>query len=340
MAIPDFVPGAAQVRARAADDCIMLRTVIRPRATLLGLALAGLLSSLILAVGPASPASAAPPVPTGLPSAIESQSIPYVAQTGCGPAFQPGTAKLGRLLSKTYPGVYVGGSYSCGTDGPVSEHYEGRAIDWMTSLRNKAQLADAKSFIHWLLATDRAGHKFAMARRLGVMYLIWDNQIWGGWDGKWAPYNNCAHLPQVSNDNACHRTHVHISLTWNGAEGRTTFWDKKIYATDYGSCRARDLNWAPLYAVYNTHQCPRYPVVNPPARASANVKTLVHYSGAHASAGPALAVVQTFLHVAPSGVYTAATRAAIIAFQRLHKINVTARLNYATWRKLLHFYAH
>jgi peptidoglycan hydrolase-like protein with peptidoglycan-binding domain len=314
---------------------IRTRSRVAVRPTLVLLAVGAMLSSLVLAAGPAS--AAVPPVPSGLPSAIESQSIQYVPQTGCDPFFQPGTTKLGHLLSTTYRGVAVGGMYNCGTDGSRSEHYEGRAIDWMTSLRNKTQAAYAGSFINWLLATDKAGHKFAMARRLGIMYLIWNNKIW---EGGWQEYNNCGHLPQVSNDNACHRTHVHISLTWNGAEGRTTYWAKKVYATDYGPCRPRDLNWAARYYVYNSRACPRFPVVNPPARASATVQTLVHYSGAQASAGPALAVVQKVLHVSASGVYTPATRAIIISFQRRHHLSVTGYLNYPVWRKLLQFYAH
>jgi hypothetical protein len=316
-----------------------MRILARPgtagRLTVVVIALAAMLSSLVLAAGPAS--AAVPRVPSGLPSAIESQFTPYVAQAGCDPFFQPGTAKLGRLLATTYRGVAVSGLYHCGTDGPVSEHYEGRAIDWMTSLRNKPQATDASAFINWLLATDRAGHKFAMARRLGIMYLIWNNRIW---EGSWQPYRNCAHLPQQSNDNACHRTHVHISLTWNGAEGRTTFWAKKVYATDYGPCRPRDLNWATTYYAYNPHACTRFPVVNPPAKASATVKTLVHYSWAQASAGPPLAVVQTVLRLPASGVYTAATRAAIASFQRRRHLSVTGHLTYPVWRNLLQVYAH
>jgi hypothetical protein len=332
-------PLKAQVPAPAVDRCVMLRTFARSgaagRPTVVLLSLAAMLSSLIVAAGPA--AAAVPPVPSRLPAAIESQYIPYVPQTGCDPFFQPGTAKLVRLLSTTYPGIPVGGLYNCGTDGPVSEHYEGRAIDWMTSLRNRAQAADAGAFINWLLATDKAGNRFAMARRLGIMYLIWNNRIW---EGSWQPYNNCGHLPQLSNDNACHRTHVHISLTWNGAEGRTTYWARKLYGTDYGPCRPRDLNWAARYYVYNPHACARFPVVNPPAHASATVRTLVHYSGAQSSAGPPLAVVQTVLHVPATGVYTPATRAIIILFQQRHHLSVTGYLNYPVWRKLLQFYAH
>lgn len=36
---------------------------------------------------------------------------------------------------------------------------------------------------------------------------------------------------------------MHISLSWSGAMGRTSFWTKRVYADDYGPCRPRDLNW-------------------------------------------------------------------------------------------------
>jgi hypothetical protein len=152
----------------------------------------------------------------------------------------------------------------------------------MVSIRNAGQYASAKAFIGWLLATDRSGHTFAMARRLGVMYLIYNNRMWGSWSGRWEPYNNCAHQPQAGYDTACHRNHVHISLSWNGATGRTSFWFKQRVATDFGPCRPRDLNWAGPRLRINWIECPRYPKVAPAARSSA---TKVALDGARRGAG-------------------------------------------------------
>jgi hypothetical protein len=201
-----------------------------------------LMAGLCLA-NPTAAAARTPTVPAHLPALIE-RLAPYVAQSSCMPSIQPGTAKLAHLLVTTYPGPTAGSAYACGTNGPVSEHYEGRAIDWMVSVGNPAQFTSAKSLIAWLLATDRGGNKFAMARRLGVMYLIYNNRMWGSWSGRWEAYNDCAHQPQTTYDNACHRTHVHISLSWNGAMGRTSFWAAHRVYTDFGPCRPRDLNWA------------------------------------------------------------------------------------------------
>ena len=72
------------------------------------------------------------------------------------------------------------------------------------------------------------------------MYMIWNNMMWGAWDGKWEPYNGCFSTPAAALDTACHRDHMHFSLSWNGAIGRTSFWSRQVFAaTDYGPCRPR-----------------------------------------------------------------------------------------------------
>jgi Putative peptidoglycan binding domain len=300
-----------------------------------------LLLDFFLAV--AQPAAALPPtprVPRGLPTAIEPLGQ-YVEQTACQPAARPGTLKLAQLLAATYRDFDASSyntGYACGTDGTRSEHYDGRAIDWMVDVHNPRQYAAAKAAIEWLLATDAAGNKFAMARRLGVMYLIYDNRMWGAWDGRWEQYNNCFHHPARSYDNACHRTHVHISLTWNGAMGRTSYWTGRVYPTDYGPCRVADLNWAFRYTGRNLLPCPDFPQVLPKARASAVKKALIDYSGAGAhrgSTGPVVSAVQGALQLPVTGVFDARTVSAVSAFQRRQRLVATGGMNPATWRALL-----
>src|SRR5579875_1612324 len=111
---------------------------------------------------------------------------------------------------RSYGATDWASTYTCGTDGTRSEHYDGRAIDWMVSVTDRRQHAAAKAFLAWLLATDKAGNRFAMARRLGVMYVIYDNRMWGAWDGRWEQYDGCFHHPQPAYANTCHRTHMHI----------------------------------------------------------------------------------------------------------------------------------
>jgi hypothetical protein len=298
-----------------------------------------------LAVGNTSPAAAVPPVPTpripaGLPAAIEPLGD-YVEQDVCRPAARPGTLDLAHLLARTYRDYqatsYATG-YACGTDGTRSEHYDGRAIDWMVDVHNTRQHAAAKAFISWLFATDQAGNRFAMARRLGVMYLIYDNRMWGAWDGRWEEYDNCSHLPARSYDNACHRTHMHISLTWNGAMGRTSYWTGRVAPTDYGPCRDADLNWAFRYTGRNLLPCVHLPLVLPAARASAMKKVLVSFSGANlhrGSSGPAVTAVQEALDVPVTDRFDARTARAVAAFQRRSSLMRTARMNPRTWRALL-----
>jgi len=302
-------------------------------------AIAGLLAS-------TSPASAAPARP-GVPRAAHAfgagiePMTPYVAQDSCDPHVQKGTRELGALLEKTYPGTTYYSAYACGTDGSVSEHYEGRAIDWMVSVTNKRQHADAKAFLKWLLATDSRGDRFAMARRLGVMYVIYDDRIWGAWDGRWDDYNSCStskKLQRPAYANSCHRTHIHISLSWNGAEGRTTFWTGHTFPTDFGPCRVGGLNWAPVRSGRNLDPCGRLSTVAAPKHASATKKALVEYSGAYlnwGSSGPAVEAVQRALHVPATAQFAGQTRAALLAFQAKHQLVRSGTVTIATWRALL-----
>ena len=87
-----------------------------------------------------------------------------------------------------------------------------------------------------LLAGDAAGHPYANARRLGIMYIIWNNQIWGSYRAGegWRAYGQCAAHPEPGYDASCHRDHIHFSLSWAGAQGRTSFWTRSVAAPDYG----------------------------------------------------------------------------------------------------------
>jgi hypothetical protein len=215
------------------------------------------LLALIVTTTPAAAATAkAPKAPRTFSATIEGFAA-YVPQTSCDPHVKSGTAKLAALLVRTYPGTTWASAYACGTDGTPSEHYEGRAIDWMTSVRDHQQHADARAFIKWLLATDKYGNPAAMARRLGVMYVIFNNRMWGSWSDQWEEYNGCAakKMQARAYDNACHRTHVHISLSWDGARGKTTFWTGKVSPTDFGPCVQKGHKYAPKWTKANLTGC-------------------------------------------------------------------------------------
>ncbi|PRY12571.1 LGFP repeat-containing protein [Kineococcus rhizosphaerae] len=175
-----------------------------PAAALAGGLIAGLLAG-------AGSAQAAPGKPPGLPADVDAYAARYQAPITCG-APQAGTLALARLLREAYGKQTVGTARDCPASGvPVSEHSDGRAVDWMLDSANPAQAAVANEFLTWLLADDATN-----ARRLGVMYVIWNRQVWKAYDrtAGWQPYTG----PNP------HTDHVHVSLTFSGAAGETSWW--------------------------------------------------------------------------------------------------------------------
>jgi hypothetical protein len=119
------------------------------------------------------------------------------------------------LLSYYGAGRSGGISRECSIGGR-SEHKEGRAWDWMLSKYRPAERAVADQFLAWLLNEGPDGQVAYNARRLGVMYVIWDHHIWSARHASqgWRPYRG----PNP------HVDHIHISLTWNGAMKQTSFY--------------------------------------------------------------------------------------------------------------------
>lgn len=327
----------------------------RHRSVLAGL-VAALSATLLVGViaGPASATGIAPPTPgvarpvtpTGLPKAYEGLAS-YVSAVGCDKRINPGTAALATLLKTTYPDTSYGLGRTCGAGtGKASEHTDGRAVDWMVSARTSNGMAKATAVIAWLSATDKNGVTYANARRLGIMYLIWNNKIWGAYsaDAGWRPYKNCADTTQSSKskDSACHRNHIHFSLSWEGAMKKTSFWTKKVARKEYGPCRAADMNWSGLYSVRYTPCPPRYRAVTAPAGSSTVMKNLVRFSGitlVRGDTGPAVAAVQSALKVSPANgvVFGPRTLKAVKAFKAKQSGGVAPNgaVGAGTWRALM-----
>jgi hypothetical protein len=258
----------------------------------------------------------------------------------CDPVAKPGAVALAKLLVATYPGTSYSIVRECGATDVPSEHYEGRAVDWMTSVRDPAGAARADAVISWLLDPDDAGHAFANARRLGVMYLIWNDHIWGSYaaDAGWRPYSTCADHPEAAADTRCHRDHLHISLSWAGAMGRTSFWRRVVARIDNGPCRPADLNWAAPYRRPNLVPCPAHRTVTAPDGAPAIASAVARYSGATVavgSIGPVVLTVQRALGVQPTGYFGPLTAAAVSSFRTAHGLPAGSRMDGATWRALL-----
>lgn len=281
---------------------------------------------------PAGPASTppVPPTPSGLPAAAEPLS-PYIPQTSCDYTAKPGVLAFQSVVQSTYPDT---GSYgivnTCLAEGMTSEHAEGRAWDWAVSVTNPQQVAEVNALFSWLFATDANGNSDAMIRRLGIMYIIWNKQIWGSYaaGSGWRPYS-------CSGVTGCHQDHVHFSFSWAGAWKATSYWSKNVAPVDYGPCIPAGQRYAPIYSGFNPNPCP--PDVPPPAPTSdlqlmQQDQNLVVVQG---DAGAPVAVIQRQVGVTADGQYGSVTAAAVSSYQRAHGLSPSGVVGASTWRAFI-----
>jgi hypothetical protein len=101
------------------------------------------------------------------------------------------------------------------------EHEEGRAWDWMNDVNNPDDVARVDAMLAWLFAPDDRRRPQAMARRLGLAYVIWNQRIITLYGSNWAwrPYD-CSDNPTPGN---CHTDHVHFAFSWAGARAETSW---------------------------------------------------------------------------------------------------------------------
>jgi peptidoglycan hydrolase-like protein with peptidoglycan-binding domain len=274
------------------------------RALVLAL-LAGALSVLV----PVSPASAAvPPTTAGLSAAIEDPQ-PYVGQSTCDPVAKPGVAAFRDLLLRTYAGTTsLGIVRDCGIGGQ-SEHKEGRAFDWGVSASNPTQVQQVDALFAWLFKTDQYGNAHAMVRRLGIMYIIWNNQIWRA-------YSNTGWQPYTGADP--HTGHVHFSFGWAGARKVTSYWDATVAPIDYGP------NAVPVYTAV-------------PFRSPDNIAVLRSWGGTtlrSGSSGAAVVALQKALKLTADGAYGPATTAAVNRFKTAQKLAADGTFGPDAWKAL------
>ncbi len=180
----------------------------------------------------------AAPVPTAptFGTSIDAYAA-YDAEDTCSATPKPGVVALrDKILLPTYGGAsWRYGMYrACSSNN--SGHEEGRALDWMMNASVATERANAEAFLAWLLATDRYGNPHANARRLGIMYMMFNGRMWrayqpsAGWQPQLYGGTNCANLGSAYNT-LCHRDHIHISLTWDGAYQRTSYWRAALPST-------------------------------------------------------------------------------------------------------------
>jgi peptidoglycan hydrolase-like protein with peptidoglycan-binding domain len=148
------------------------------------------------------------------------------------------------------------------------------------------------------------------------MYVIFNKQIWRGYSPGWTSYTGASP----------HTDHIHISLTWNGARGHTSFWTGRTWAHDYGTCQ--------LFADQPGTVAGREPRTTPcpePAAAVSSSERALLWMG---SSGSAVAEVQRRLGVSDTGTFGALTRSALLQYQRSHDLPRTGAVDDPTWARL------
>ena len=152
----------------------------------------------------------------------------YKGQSKCDPHVKRGVVAFRKLVMKAFPTTGEGYfTRACSIGGP-SEHKDGRAWDWMVSYYSKSDRQKVSRLLGWLFEKDARGRRFARARRLGIMYLIWNKRIWSPWEG-WRAYTG----------SSPHRDHVHFSFSWAGARKKTSFWHQDLTFLTGASANAR-----------------------------------------------------------------------------------------------------
>lgn len=210
-----------------------------------------LITALLLAalVGTtAVPSAAAAPKTPNFGPAIEGYPR-YEVEDGCDPTEKPGAQQMRDLLLATYGSAWTNIVRKCSP--ADSGHEEGRSVDWSRDVDVPAQKAQVDDFLTWLLATDAHGNKHAMARRMGVQYVMWNGLIWGAYSPSkgWQPQKSGDCSASTSSDTFCHRDHVHISLTWDGAWAKTSFYTGEVAACLSGAgCPVSRLSGDDRYA--------------------------------------------------------------------------------------------
>jgi len=184
-----------------------------------------LLAALLLP--PAAHADDSAPVEDGAEAQIEDYAS-YEPQTTCHPKPRQGTQVLGEYLVATYGGGGGATGRACG--GGASEHKDGRAIDWTLDATKKRDRRIAKAFLKAIFASDEQGNTHALARRMGIMYVIWNDRMYSAWDQfqrKGYLSSSCRSKKRCSKT-LRHRDHVHISLSMKGAKGKTSWYAGRL----------------------------------------------------------------------------------------------------------------
>ena len=164
---------------------------------------------------------------------------PYIPQTACYANELPGVAAFRDMLLQTFPRPaetlqMYNINRGCNTPG-ISEHEEGRALDFEAEVTDPVQYAQAKKLLRYL--TKRNGYH---ARRWGIMYIIYNKQLWAQYKPYWRQMSDRGN--RVDN----HMDHIHFTFTWNGSVQKSSYWTGKVRRVDRGPCVKVRSHFAPL----------------------------------------------------------------------------------------------
>ena len=174
------------------------------------------LAALLLAAAPAS-AYTEPP----------EDYASYQPEDGCRDRPRAGTKQLATWITRGFDGgTAVASLRRC--DRSTSEHQDGRAIDWSMDATKKADRREVRRFLGLLLAADEDGEGHALARRMGIMYVIWNDGMYSAY-----PSGGADHFERRDYGCGCgsktarHRDHVHVSLSLRGGRGLTSWYTEE-----------------------------------------------------------------------------------------------------------------
>lgn len=247
------------------------------------------------AATPVVPRPPSRPLPAGLDVAS-----PYQGQVYCDPVAKAGVLAFARLMTAHY-GLGSTGGIVRNCNAGITEHSDGRAWDWMLNAKDPRQKATADAVTRWLAAPDSSGRPGAMARRFGIMYIIWNRTMWRAYapERGWAPYTG----------SSPHTDHVHFSFGWDGALQRTSWWTG-VPRTTVGGAPSSLTTPPPFNGT-------GYPVLRSGSR------------------GADVMLLQRIVGVTADGAFGPMTETSLRAWQKSHGVAVTGVAEVATWTRIL-----
>ncbi|WP_130014396.1 peptidoglycan-binding protein [Serinicoccus sediminis] len=239
----------------------------------------------------------APPENEDLPVEVDADTA-YQNQLSCDPEDRPGVTAFALLITEHYGREGWSGARPCVDY--MSQHHDGRAMDWAIDASDPHERRIGDAAVAWLTEDDGE-----MMRRFGIEYIIWNGLVFMKDDNEWRHYVG----PSP------HTDHVHFSFTWDGAMMRTSWWTGvAVTRPDLGPCEAVAREYAALHTFPRFEPCAD-PAVPAPASGFARVRP--------GEAGEGVAMLQGVLGVEATGVLDGPTRLALLEWQDEHELPAT-----------------